>query len=100
MPPHEGENLFSTTIPNSIMKNNPLQILTMLFFQKKNTIQKAKGVTLSILDKEDATFHDILLSADGALVVQFVYKDCGQHDHLELAELSEQDLTNIINAIN
>ena len=83
------------------MKTNPtpFQRLQMIHAVAPQSISKAKGTSLSICEEGDAAFVDILVASDGCLLVQYMWKDSGEYDHLEMTELTDDECSRIIDAI-
>lgn len=80
-------------------KITPFQRLQFIRNVAPQSICRAKGVNLSIIESDDATFEDVLTCSDGTLLVLFRWKDNGECDHIELTELLDEECEAIIEAI-
>lgn len=79
---------------------NPFEILSLVRSVKPETVKKARGVSLSLIKENDATFEDILTSSDGTLLCLFRWKDDPKNsDVTELTQVSDNDLRKILEEI-
>lgn len=74
-------------------------MLQAFYMTAPASIRLAKGVPLSILEKDDAEFNDLLVCSDGCLLVQYRWKDSGEYDHIEMTELTDDELGRIVKTI-
>jgi len=77
----------------------PFSRLKLIHSHTPQLVKKAKGVLLSIISPDDTAFVDILTATDGTLLAQYMWRDNGEYDVMELTELSDDECERIIQAI-